>query len=228
MVFDFRMHAIRRGIKHMNRLFPLTLVAALCLTAPASAQITSFKHVIVVVQENRTPDNLFQGLCTTPSACSTHPSSQQYNIQTTAWFDKTSPTGTTNPHANPLGLGYDMSHRHSAFVAMCDLKNGVCAMDGAANVQCSPKAQCPAKPAFGYVASGVQPYLDLVKAYGWGNYMFQTNQGPSFPAHQYLFGATSARSADDDQRAFSQQRTAQPEPEIPMPDALPRILLQCR
>jgi phospholipase C len=28
--------------------------------------------------------------------------------------------------------------------------------------------------------------------------MFQTNQGPSFPAHQFLFGATSARSAADD------------------------------
>ena len=29
----------------------------------AHAQISSFKHVIVIVQENRTPDNLFQGLC---------------------------------------------------------------------------------------------------------------------------------------------------------------------
>ena len=28
--------------------------------------------------------------------------------------------------------------------------------------------------------------------------MFQTNQGPSYPAHQFLFGATSAPSADDD------------------------------
>jgi phospholipase C len=187
----------------MNQLLPLTLVAVLCLTAPASAQITYFEHVIVVVQENRTPDNLFQGLCTTPSACSTHPSSQQYNIQTTGWFDKTSPTGTTNPYANPLGLGYDMRHSHSAFAAMCDLKNGVCAMDGAANVQCHSIAQpCPAKPAFGYVAGGVQPYLDLAKAYGWANYMFQTNQGPSFPAHQYLFGATAAPSAADDQQGI--------------------------
>jgi phospholipase C len=28
--------------------------------------------------------------------------------------------------------------------------------------------------------------------------MFQTNQGPSYPAHQFLFGATSAPSANDD------------------------------
>jgi hypothetical protein len=138
----------------MNRLFPLALVG-LCLTAPASAQITSFQHVIVVVQENRTPDNLFQGLCTqTPSACSTQASSQQYDIQTvtTGWADNTSSTGTTNPHVNPLGLGYDLSHAHIAFVAMCDLKKGVCTMDGAAGDHCIPYAQqCPSKPSFGYV-----------------------------------------------------------------------------
>jgi phospholipase C len=86
----------------MTWLFPLT-VAALGLTTPASAQILSFKHIILVIQENRTPDNLFQGLCTTPTACSTQPGPTQYNIQTTAWLDNTSPTGTTNPHANPTG-----------------------------------------------------------------------------------------------------------------------------
>ena len=186
----------------MNRLFPLAL-AALCLSAPASAQITAFQHIILVVQENRTPDNLFQGLCTNPHACSTQPGPQQYNIQTTAWLDNTSPTGTTNPTAVQFGLGYDLSHAHSAFVAMCDLNGfGACAMDGAAHVACRSVSQpCPTKPAFGYVdnsTGAVQPYLDLVKANGWGNYMFQTNQGPSFPAHQFLFGATSAPSANDD------------------------------
>lgn len=28
----------------------------------AHAQISSFQHIILVIQENRTPDNLFQGL----------------------------------------------------------------------------------------------------------------------------------------------------------------------
>jgi phospholipase C len=186
----------------MNRLSPLA-VAGFFLTAPASAQITSFQHVIVVVQENRTPDNLFYALCTTPSACSTKPSSQQYNIQTTAWLDKTSPTGATNPTAVQFALGYGLSHAHEAFVKMCDLNgSGACAMDGAALIYCTAYSQaCPPKPSFGYVDNSkgvVQPYLDLVKAYGWGNYMFQTNQGPSLPAHQFLFGATSAPSAQDD------------------------------
>jgi phospholipase C len=176
--------------------------------APASAQITSFQHIIVVVQENRTPDNMFQGLCTptptNPNPCSTKPSSEQYNIQTTAWLDKTSRTHTTNPTAVPFGLKYDVLHRHSAFVQMCDLNKttGACGMDGAALVPCQhPNLPCPKKPAMGYVdnSTGVLlPYLDLVKAYGWGNYMFQTNQGASFPAHQFLFGATSAPSWKDD------------------------------
>src|SRR5262249_51128237 len=162
----------------MNRLFPLAL-AALSLTAPASAQITSFQHVIVVVQENRTPDNLFQGLCPTanPSACSTQPTSRQYNIQTTAWLDKTSPTATTNPTAVQFGVGYSLKHTHAAFVNMCDMNvYGACAMDGAADVGCNANTQaCPTRAAFGYVdnSTGVlRPYLDLVKAYGWGNYMF--------------------------------------------------------
>ena len=64
----------------MNWLFPLAL-AAVCLTAPASAQIAYFQHIILVVQENRTPDNLFQGLCTTSAACSTQPEPGRYNIQ---------------------------------------------------------------------------------------------------------------------------------------------------
>ena len=198
----------------MNKLLPLAL-AALCLATPASAQIKPFQHVIVVIQENRTPDNLFQGLCTTPHACSTRPGPQQYDIQTAAWLDKTSPTGTTDPHANPLGLGYDLRHSHAAFVAMCDLNVfGACTMDGAAHVQCVPYAQpCPTKPAFGYVdnsTGAVQPYLDLVKANGWGNYMFQTNQGPSFPAHQFLFGATSAPSADDDHNGIFAAENTRP------------------
>ena len=55
----------------------------------------------------------------------------------------------------------------------------------------------------------MQPYLDLVTAYGWGNYMFQTNQGPSYPAHQFLFGATSAPSAADDANGiFAAENTA--------------------
>ena len=171
----------------------------------AQAQISSFKHVVVIFQENRTPDNLFQGLCSAPyGLCAVPPNFfAPYNIQTANWKTK---TGTIQPGTVALANSYDLDHSHKGFNAMCDVVAGnppTCRMDGAAGVRCTPKAGtvCPAHPQFKYVdnANGVvNPYLTLATQYGWANYMFQTNQGPSFPAHQFIFGGTSAPSRADD------------------------------
>jgi phospholipase C len=81
---------------------------------------------------------------------------------------------------------------------MCDIDTGTgqCRMDGAIDIGCS--GTCAPQPQYKYVDNSqglLNPYLDLATQYGWANYMFQTNQGPSFPAHQYIFGGTSAPSA---------------------------------
>jgi len=171
----------------------------------ASAQIQNFQHVVVIFQENRTPDNLFQGLCMvpfgSPEACSTSPNASQYNIQMRDWLDRHSATGVTQPAAVALDNNYDLSHAHTAFLVQCDKDKitGACKMDGAGDVACS--GQCPPRPQFRYVTDRkgtLTPYLQLATQYGWANYMFQTNQGPSFPAHQFIFGGTSAPSAADD------------------------------
>jgi phospholipase C len=173
--------------------------------AQADAQITNFQHVIVIVQENRTPDNLFYALCNPASVCSTTPSTSQYDIQTANWANKAASNGVTQPVPVALAGTYDLDHSHTGFVRACDINTatGICGMDGSAAVSCSaaPGTVCPASPQFAYVdnSTGIlNPYLALVKQYGWANYMFQTNQGPSFPAHQFIFGATSAPSAADD------------------------------
>jgi phospholipase C len=186
------------------RLTASILVLAAAGATAASAQITAFQHVIVIVQENRTPDNLFYSLCLPPygsaATCSGTPTASQYDIQTGNWLDKTSSTGVTQPSTVALANQYDLSHAHSAFTAQCDADaTGACKMDGSAGVKCS--GTCPTKPQFRYVDNSkgvVTPYLEMAKQYGWANYMFQTNQGPSFPAHQFLFGGTSAPSAADD------------------------------
>jgi phospholipase C len=169
----------------------------------AHAQIQSFSHVVVVIQENRTPDNLFQGLCKPPfgsaSRCSTTPAAGQFNIQTSNWLDKTSPGGRIKPTSIPLANKYDLDHSHTGFLTMCDPSAGACKMDGASGVHCV--GTCPKKPQLKFVDNSkgiLNPYLKLATQYGWANYMFQTNQGPSFPAHQFLFGGTSAPSAADD------------------------------
>ncbi len=171
----------------------------------AAAQVPNFQHVVVIVQENRTPDNLFQGLCSAPFgsfvSCSTSPNSSQYNIQTMNWLDRHSSTGVTQPAPVALANKYDLSHAHGAFVAQCDRDpiTGICRMDGSGDVTCS--GQCLSNPQFRYVdysTNTLTPYLDMATQYGWANYMFQTNQGPSFPAHQFIFGGTSAPTAADD------------------------------
>jgi phospholipase C len=76
-------------------------------------------------------------------------------------------------------------------------------MDGADRIACTGK--CPAVPNFKYVDDSehlVDPYLELAASYGWANLMFQSNQGPSYPAHQFLFGGTSAPSAYDDAQGW--------------------------
>ncbi len=52
-------------------------------------------------------------------------------------------------------------------------------------------------PSYSYVPLGdshgdITPYFQIAQTYSFGNYMFQTNEGPSFPAHQFLFTGTSA------------------------------------
>ena len=192
-------------MKARHRLTASALLPVCLGAIPAAAQIANFQHVVVIFQENRTPDNLFQGLCSPPygnaASCSITPGAAQYDIQTKNWLDRQSATGVTQPTAVPLANHYDLSHAHSAFVAQCDEDSltGVCKMDGSGSVACS--GTCPAKPQYRYVDNSVgqvNPYLALATQYGWANYMFQTNQGPSFPAHQFIFGGTSAPSAADD------------------------------
>jgi phospholipase C len=169
------------------------------------AMTAVIQHVVIIFQENRTTDNLFQGLCITPygstAACSTTPSSTQYNIQN---FGIDS-TGATVPLV-PLDLGtsganpllYDLSHAHNAFTSMCDLdtSTNTCKMDGAdlitQNCEGAPAPCGPANPQFVYVLpSDVAPYLQMAQTYTFGDQMFQTNQGPSYPAHQFILSGTS-------------------------------------
>lgn len=187
----------------MKSLAKFALLLAVIGSGMIQAQISRFQHIIVVFQENRTPDNLFFALCAN-FPCSTKPNGSQYNIQTANWLDKTSPTGFTQPTGVELANGYDLDHSHSGWSKQCDLNTHVppqCRMDGAAATRIN-------RGAFVFVNNTVStkhpegilaPYLTLATQYGWANFMFQTNEGPSFPAHQYIFGGTSALSRTDDQ-----------------------------
>src|SRR5277367_1085701 len=142
------------------------------------------QHVVIIFQENRTPDNLFQD----PVLISRGADIQIYGVNSKGAKIPLVPQSLAND--------YDLGHSHQSFLAMYD--DGK--MDGADNVSvsCNPNAppSCPPpNPWFQYIiASDVAPYFQLAETYTFGDRMFQTNQGPSFPAHQFILSGTSAPS----------------------------------
>ena len=193
-----------------NGLAPSNGSQALALTT-----LSLIQHVVIIFQENRTPDNLFYGLCTakygSTSACAAPALlSTQYEIQTSNWLNNQVAGGVTQPQQIDLGTtglannpdNYDLGHTHKAFTQTCDLNTStnLCAMDGAALIgtSCTTGAiNCPppANPEFYYVdPDDIVPYLRMAQTYTFADHMFQTNEGPSFPAHQFIIGGTSEPS----------------------------------
>jgi phospholipase C len=190
---------------------------ALSMTSLAVAQFPpQIKNVVVIIQENRTPDNLFHFL--TP-ACPLSPFADALHACTPIFVTPgcydISPCGISNQSGVdvpvaltpvPLNGKSDPAHTHKAFAKMCDPDpaNFECRNDGAW------KIAKPAGYSYAYVDNQpvtnsdgtpghkLDPYLTFARQYGWANFMFQTNQGPSYPAHQFIFAGTSARTAADD------------------------------
>ncbi len=172
------------------------------------------QHVVVIFQENRTPDNLFQGLCTANGGvpgCGTGPGQYDLAQSGTDSHGNVIPLTKTN-----LGVDYDPDHSHNAFKEMCDLSAaGQCKMDGAdlVHVGCGTNAtDCPAPDLnFSYVdPTEVQPYLQMAEQYTFADRMFQTNQGPSMPAHQFIISGTSAPSTGSPLFASENPATSSP------------------
>jgi phospholipase C len=170
----------------------LTLLVSLSTTlayAQAPRDHHGVQNVVVIFQENRTPDNLFGSnpyFLPGVDIATSGVNSQGQQIPLTAV---------------PLANNYDLSHAHSAFVAMYARGN----MNGAdmVSVSCEKGATgCPpANPQFKYVDNStglLDPYFQLAEQYTFGDRMFQTNQGPSFPAHQFIISGTSAPNPDSD------------------------------
>ena len=171
------------------------------LSTPASPPLTPFaahagigrptgsnpiNHVIVIVQENRTVDNLFQGY---PGA-----NTQSWGLNHQGQIVPLAPSD--------LRGFYDLSHKYRAFLE--DYDSG--RMDGFSEEteHCYRKHECPPADiaSYGYVPQDqVQPYWDLAGQYVLADEMFETSEGPSFPAHQYLVSGTSTITDGSSYRA---------------------------
>ncbi|HLI95083.1 MAG TPA: alkaline phosphatase family protein [Candidatus Baltobacteraceae bacterium] len=148
-------------------------------TAPLSiaAARAKIQHVVIIFQENRTTDNLFHGL---PGA-----DTANYGINSRGQMVPLRPVNMAVP--------YDLDHSHNGvmfgggFLTAYD--NG--AMNGFDGVRC--RGNCEGATSYAYVRPDeVQPYFQMAEEYTFADRMFQTNAGPSWPAHQYIISGTSS------------------------------------
>ena len=162
-----------------------TLALTTCLFVPIAMKAEAaavFKHVIIIFQENRTPDNLFG-------------SNPKFEPGVDVKASDVDSAGKVIPFgAVTLAGCYDLGHSHPAFENQ--YKYGA---DKNSSTPTSATCDTPTYPEFQYVDNStgtVQPYFDIASNYGFANRMFQTNQGASFAAHQFIFGGTSSPSTE--------------------------------
>jgi phospholipase C len=148
---------------------PLTVYAT---PPPGPAGI--IQHVVVIMQENRTFDNLFNGF---PGADTAQ--------------DGTSYGTTVALQPVPLEQGTDLGHGH--LDSWMDWDNGL--MDGFAHRGVTyPIPDLP----YAYVPqTETAPLWTLASAYTLGDRMFQSNTGPSFVAHQYMIAGQSGEADEN-------------------------------
>jgi phospholipase C len=147
---------------------------------------TPIEHVVIIFQENRTPDNLFHDPVLIARGADIASSGLNSKGQTIPLIPV------------PLANNWDMGHNHPPFLLEYDGGK----MDGEDLVAliCKPNCPLPAgATGYAYVqASDVQPYFQMAEQYAFADRMFQTNQGASFPSHQFIISGTSAPTATSD------------------------------
>ncbi len=155
----------------------VALVNGLELTAQSQATpppySSKIQHVVVIIQENRTFDNLFNGF---PGA-----DTVQSGVNS---------KGQTVPLIPvPLEDGHDPGHLHTNWeIAYDHGKNDGFDIEGwDANPSSKPNYQYAFVP-----HSETADYFAFAKQYALGDRMFQSDSGPSYPPHQYLIAGQSA------------------------------------
>ena len=137
---------------------------------PVPTAASKIKHIVIIMQENRSFDNLFMGFPGADTVMSGMSNGVQVNLQPV-----------------PYEQGTDVDHSHEGWYK--DYNGG--AMDGFAHATKYPIPNLP----YAYVPQAeTVPLWSLAKAYTLGDRMFQSNTGPSFVAHQYLIAGQSAET----------------------------------
>jgi phospholipase C len=135
----------------------------------------AIKHIVVIVQENRSFDNLFQGF---PGA-------------DTVAAGKASDGSVIPLRPMSMAYGIDPNHNYSDYLASLDGGK----MDGFDSVGGWPSNET--NLAYTYVPrQEAQPYFDMASAYALADRMFQSNNSNSYGAHQYIIAGQSGSTVN--------------------------------
>jgi phospholipase C len=161
-------------------------VTGMPLAAPlatSEARATPIRHIVFVIQENRSFNNLFMGF---PGA-----TTQRYG------YDEYGDTIALQP----IGLvtDWDLAHDAIGFFAACNgsgkLPGTDCKMNGW-NGELATRGH-PANPAYAYVPrSEIRPYWTIAREYVLADQTFASNLDGSFVAHQYAVAAFASRAVN--------------------------------
>jgi hypothetical protein len=171
------------------------ILLAVLGSAFAYAQNPAIQHIIIVVQENRTPDDLFQDPKLITAGADIVPIGTGGKCGGTSVSLRPRPLADcANPNHNH-NVGWLPSYDGGQMDGACTTKVGY----GFPCPPAYPSYLCPTNSKnaidcteYSYVSDpAIQPYWQIAEDYGFANYMFQTSQGPSFPAHQFLLSGSS-------------------------------------
>jgi phospholipase C len=148
----------------------------------STASSSKIQHVVIIFQENRSFDNLFQGF---PGA-------------DTVSGGKNSKGQTILLRPVGLATQFDIDHSFEAMLAACNGKGKTpgtkCRMNGFDREQAFGG---PKNPQYVYVPhSDSKPYFDMAHEFVVADHMFQSQLDESFVAHQYIIAAQAHRAVD--------------------------------
>lgn len=161
------------------------------------------QHIVFIVQENRTFDNIFGGPNPFPGADAASTgltpggpiALDQIEMQCTDFF--------------PWNCGdQDPNNFHQNFINACDPTSGPPFTVGAQPAPCRMDGFAAGGQNQSLVYSYVdyaetKPYWDIAKAYALGDRFFMSHNSESYVAHQYIFSGQSNNVVDEPQFTFT-------------------------
>jgi phospholipase C len=142
-------------------------------TGSGGGPSTKIKHVVVIMQQSRSFDNLFNGFPGADTASSGSNRGTTVALQQVLLTSKIA-----------------VDHSHPGWWA--DWDNGQ--MDGFAHTPAANQGLSYPEPTYPYAyvpQTETVPYWTLAESYTLADKMYQSNTGPAFPAHQYMIAGQS-------------------------------------